>query len=96
MTGKYAPFHTADTNIFLADNLGGFSVRHCPDPEELAALIVRAVNAHEALVKALRDIARQMLSIELRADDYPDPDYEGGFDECVKIARAALARGETA
>ena len=61
-----------------------------------AEVVATAAYDAEALVKALRDIARQMLSTELDASDYPDPDYESGFDECVKIARAALAiAGET-
>lgn len=29
---------------------GGFDVRHCPDPQETAAKIVKAVNAHDRLV----------------------------------------------
>ncbi len=84
MIGKYTPFHTADTNIYLANNLGGFSVRHCPDAEELAALIVRAVNAHDALVKAL---ARMVDEFACTDDDCP---------RGCKKARAALAlAGET-
>ena len=60
MTGKHTPFHTADSQIYLADNVSGFSVRHCPDSEELATLIVRAVNAHDGLVEALENIARPL------------------------------------
>ncbi len=62
-----------------------------------AERVATGAYAAERLAKALRDIAKQMLSAELDSADYPDPDYEAGFDECVKVARAALAlaRGET-
>ena len=63
---------------------------YVPNPKT-AALIVRAVNAHEGMVKALERIANQLLSFEYDDTEYPDPDYEGGFDECVNVARAALA-----
>jgi hypothetical protein len=76
--------------------------------EANAAFIVRAVNAHDALVKALEDISKQHTSEELRAIVAKEcamseaarswhssaslADFEGGYDECVKIARAALAQ----
>jgi hypothetical protein len=39
------------TSIYLED--GGFDVRNCPEPLELAAKIVKCVNYHEVLVEAL-------------------------------------------
>ncbi len=44
----------------------------------------------KVFMKALHVIAGQMLSSELDLEDFPDPDYETGFDECVKTARTAL------
>lgn len=53
-----------------------------------AALIVKAVNAHEALVKALQRIAEQHLSEERLVEG---GDYEYGYEQIIKVAREALA-----
>lgn len=45
------------TTVRLA-NGGGFDLRGCPDPEVLAFTVVRAVNAHERLVLALKTARR--------------------------------------
>lgn len=41
------------TKVFLVDNQGGFDVRFCPDPEDLARFIEIACNSHAALLEAL-------------------------------------------
>lgn len=51
-----------------------------------------------ALLKPLEEIARQKLSAEIEAEE-PDreanPDYEFGYDEVVRIARAAVGQPST-
>jgi hypothetical protein len=42
------------TSIYLED--GGFDVRNCPEPLELAAKIVKCVNYHERLVEQLKKL----------------------------------------
>lgn len=51
-TNIHVPFYTRDTEIFMADFAGGFSVRNCPNPQELAIFIARAVNSHDELLEA--------------------------------------------
>ncbi len=91
MSLKHTPFHTADTNIYLAHGLGGFSVRHCPDAEKLAAMIVRAVNGHDALVKALEDVVPILPGyvIDLRSGGLET--FGAKVDGIAVKARAALA-----
>lgn len=56
------------------------------------ALYIRA-EIHDAAVKALREIARQKRTDELGTKyDVECADFEGGYDECISRARAALAK----
>ena len=80
---KHAPMSAVETRVYLPGMAGGFDVRNCPQPEELAALIVKAVNNHDALVAALRKIADGAdKSSEL-------DDAEGWAMELCDIVRAA-------
>ena len=62
-----------------------------------AALIVRAVNAHDELVAALRKIVDSAPGWEPQPEDYTDTEeaYSNGYDvgrwELSEIARAAIA-----
>jgi hypothetical protein len=52
---------------------GGFDVKNCPNPLELAAKIVKCVNYHERLVEALTDLL----------------EFEGSYSPCeIEMARA--------
>jgi hypothetical protein len=46
----------------------------------------------EKLVEALQDIARQKLWGEIDEDEIHGCDFEGAYEEIVKVARAALAK----
>ena len=48
------------------------------------------VEVCDELQAALEEIAKQHTSEEMDDDDEPDPDYEGGYDVIVELARAAL------
>jgi len=45
----HLPWKRHGTSIYFADVAGGFDVRNCPDPENLAAFIHTACNSHESL-----------------------------------------------
>lgn len=48
---------------------------------------------HDEAVKALREIAKQKRTDELETEyDVEYADFEGGFDDCINRARAALAK----
>jgi hypothetical protein len=64
---------------------GGFDLRHCPEPEANAALIVEAVNSYDAH-KAM--IAELVEALELVVDD------EATFPVIYRAARAALAKAK--
>lgn len=57
-----APVRVKDTRVYLSGSAGGFDVRDCPNPEVLAAKIGTALNAHDALVAALTDLASETRS----------------------------------
>ncbi len=48
-TPTHLPWRLHGTSIYFADVAGGFDVRNCPDPENLAAFIHRACNSHASL-----------------------------------------------
>lgn len=55
----------------------------------LAAFEIERLEAREGLfLRALHSIAKQELSSE---HEIEDPDYEGGYDTCVTIARYAVS-----
>jgi hypothetical protein len=62
--------------------------------EANATFIVKAVNNHDALVKALEKISQQMTMGELIAEYGEDylGDPEAGYDAIIMIAREALAK----
>ena len=89
MMSKHTPMTQNGTTVRFAG--GGFDVRNCPDPEALAATIVRAVNSHGALVAALRDIAKDGEASAANGD------AEGALcalGDIARAARAALAAAE--
>lgn len=55
-----------------------------------AAFIVKAVNSHEALVKALQEISAQKLTKEMDLEPGDYPDYEYAYEAIIAIARDAL------
>jgi hypothetical protein len=55
---------------------------------EKAEFIVRAVNSYQVMKEALKDTSRQKTSYEYEGDD---GDFEEGYDQCIRVARAALA-----
>lgn len=75
--------HHGTTRVYLANNIGGFDVSGCPQPEALAQTIVRACNAHNDLV----------LSLGLMLSYMPAPEFDvdPARAYCVRAARAALA-----
>lgn len=64
-----------ETRVYTGD--GGFDIRNLPNAEERAVLIVKAVNSHDALVKALEEIASDPAGVSV---------YQ------AEIAREALAK----
>lgn len=59
-TPTHLPWKVRGTSIYFADVAGGFDVRNCPDPENLAAYIHLACNSFDALTEAN---ARQLEAI---------------------------------
>lgn len=58
---------------------------------EAAAILRALVAERDRLREALADIAHQKKSTEFGdTQGYMDADFEGGYDECVTRARAAL------
>lgn len=53
MGTTYTPMQKIGTAVRLAGG-GGFDVRGCPEPQALTETIVRACNAHEQLVDAVK------------------------------------------
>ena len=53
---KFAPLVRRGTVVYLPTLKGGFDVRDCPDAEELAGDIVRAVNSHAPMLEVLKKI----------------------------------------
>lgn len=87
MSTTHTPMQKFGTTVRLAGG-GGFDVRGCPDPEALTETIVRACNAHDALVASLKDA--------IQAAAYWKHQYNGnalddGFDQWSEKAFAALA-----
>lgn len=81
---------------------GGFNVRRCPDPEQLAAFIVEAVNGHAALTSLMEENARLKVALQFYVDAwrFTTNTKRGGLewkpkdallDDCGNVARTALA-----
>jgi len=61
--------------------------------ERAAQIILKALRARLELEKcrgAVQEIASQKLTTEMDPDTREHADYETGYNECVKVARAAL------
>ena len=68
------------TRVYVSG--GGFDVRNCPDPEQLASDIVRACNAHDALVAAL-DAAIEQITAQLVHGEVTQEGWQSTLDELV-------------
>lgn len=83
------PWRVSESRPYLVYDATGRLVADCsgPAPEETGALVVRAVNAHDALVAALRKCLDYIPGSEVRS-------WPPGFrlkKEALEAARAALA-----
>lgn len=68
------------------------------DAEEIAALIVRAVNYHAELLGALKEIQRGLICREHTGNDAAHycPNCDNSLDDIRAIARTAIANAERA
>jgi ClpP class serine protease len=57
---------------------------------EAADLIQRVAGERDAALAALREIARQRVHAEITDTDPDELDWLGGYEACVRSARAAL------
>ena len=59
-----------------------------------ACLSEEAADRIDALEKALRRLRQRKTSDQMTQDEWDANDFIGEYDECIKIARAALGEGE--
>lgn len=72
MSAQHTPWRAIGTSVYLADNAGGFDLRHSPNAEEHARLIAAAPELLEACKAQHLAIDRLMaLLIALDADFMP-------------------------
>lgn len=73
----------------------GYLALPLPDDHPLVQSAILAIQATEArmaaAVEVLDEIAAQKLRVETFDYNPDDADWEGGFEECVKRARQAIA-----
>ena len=88
------PWHQVDNTGALVIDLNGNVMAHCAVQDELpmterqanAAFIVRAVNSHEELIEALKEVTEWLAASCTTSD--------GAQTEAIKQANSAIARAE--
>lgn len=87
--------HYRDTVRFLDHSYKGLcQMLHCAEnARDKAEATLTATQAQLDDARAgLEEIGKQSLTAEMHPDLQPQADYECGYEECVKLARATLSR----
>lgn len=93
MKAIFTPMRGSESIVILDGSAGGFSVRACPDSDELAAFIRVACNSHEQLVDAVRQQHKALDTLMARLIQL-DPEFmptKSGLWSALQAGNAALA-----
>jgi hypothetical protein len=100
------PWKQHGTSIYFPRTAGGFDLRHCPEPEANAALIVEAVNSYDANKALIAELVALVTDLSSDLEDEINARYGGSEEHPALVrkyqndmeicwrARAALAKAK--
>jgi hypothetical protein len=84
------PWKARETRVYFDG--GGFDVRDCPDPEQLAIFIVEAVNSYEAQATLIKELVEALEGVLPLVKPKTDTDSERMAEARVALFHAAKAK----